>query len=166
MSNKLFAMKVRSLAILIGISSAGLGAQTVAQPAFPNFKTLVFLRGTCERLEIPGANLANNCRGSIVNMIYRDGRSSFAFTDGDRAMISFSGMGQNVAENLATQPVDHVSIATDNGASVKTEEAAGSCEFSNAFAGQAFVRCRAQSKSGNFFASFATDGSAPVVQEF
>jgi hypothetical protein len=129
-------------------------------------KTAIFLKGDCQRLALPTANLTPTCKGALVNMLYQDGRSSFMFSDSDRSMISFSGVGQHFAGDVATQPIDHVSIAGSGGAEVKSEDATGSCEFGNAYKGPTFVRCTANTASGIFTASFRTDGSRPDVVNF
>lgn len=154
----------RKLGITLAVFSGFLPADAAAQDV--PFKTLVFLKGSCERLMLPSDDLTPSCKPTLVNLLYRNGRSSFAFSDGDRSMISFSGMGQKVSGDLATQPVDHMTISTAAGTAVKSEDATGICEFSNAYKGEAFVRCTGKTTSGEFSASFRTDGSVPNIQEF
>lgn len=107
-------------------------------------------------------------------MIYLDGRSSFMFSDGtgdaDRALISFSGMGSPSGDS-AKQPVDHVSAArkstTDSGGTdVESEDATGTCESGDYYKGSIEIRCTAHTQSGNFTASFKTDGAKPEVVNF
>jgi hypothetical protein len=145
---------------------ASLAAPAVAQTA-P--KTAVFLRGTCEHLSIPAGDLTSTCKPSLVNMQYRDGRSSFMFSDGERSMISFSG-ARAAPDARAIQQLDHVSIATkgaSGGTDVSSEDATGTCDFGNVFAGaSARITCTAKTKSGTLNAIFRTDGAKPDVVDF
>jgi hypothetical protein len=157
----------------VSFRSFGLGfALIFALPAMEGaaqnvpFKTLVFLNGSCQRLVVPNTDLTTNCKPTIVNLLYRDGRSSFAFSDGDRAMISFSGMGQKVTGDSATQPVDHVTVSAAGGTDVRSEDANGACQFGNPYKGPALIRCTGKTKSGEFSALFQTDGAPPRVEEF
>jgi hypothetical protein len=153
-------LKLESTALLVALTFA-----TAAAAENPP-KQAIFLSGTCEQLSLAGLDLTRTCKGALVNILYEDGRSSFMFSDGDRSMVSFSGVGQTTHGDAAFQPVDHIAIAANPGPEVKTEDATGSCEFSNAYKGPAFVRCTAKTQSGDFTAVFKTDGSKPSVTDF
>lgn len=131
-------------------------------------KSATFLKGECGQLTIPTGDLTSACKKALVNMIYADGRSSFMFSDGDQAMISFSGFASQAGGGPATETIDHVSIATPDsgGTHVASQDAQGSCTFADFFAGQATIRCSASTPKGSFTASFTTDGSKPDVVNF
>jgi hypothetical protein len=100
-------------------------------------------------------------------MIYRDGRRSYAFSDGQQAMVSFSGAVERQDDQRGTLTLDHISVATNPGPQVESEDATGTCEFSNPFAGEpSFIRCSGRTASGEFSASFRSDGRPPARQDF
>lgn len=132
-------------------------------------KSAVFLKGTCEQLMTPSGNLTATCKDALVSMQYQDGRSSFMFSDGDRSMISFSGIGQQMNGDTANLQVDHISIArmaASDATEVRSEDASGTCEFGNVYKGSVYIRCTGKTASGSFTASFKTDGAKPDVVNF
>jgi|GEM_PF-4468643 len=155
--NSWFAMAAGSLAW---------AAQPSDDVRAPNWQTVYFLAGDCERLVTPGQDRSERCTATLVHMIYRDGRSSYAFSDGRDAMISFSGVAEAFDEERGILALDHISIASAPGPHVHSEDATGTCEFSNPFRGRSYIRCSGRTASGEFSASFSSDGQPPARQDF
>jgi hypothetical protein len=138
------------------------GIIAVRSVPVPNWQTIFFLRGTCQGLITPARDRSAGCAETLVHMIYRDGRTSYAFSEGREAMVSFSGIAETADDESGVLVLDHVSIATNPGPQVRSEDATGRCEFSNPFRGQSYVRCSARTASGEFTASFLSDGQPPA----
>lgn len=139
-----------------------------AQPAptpsgLENLQALIVISGTCERLVIAGRDASAGCRRAVVNLVYRNGRSSFGFTEGDERMVSFSGITQTSEGDEAEQALDMVTVAAEDGRSVDSAPASGSCAFSNPYRGRSYLRCRASTPAGVYEASFTSDGQPPSV---
>ena len=145
--------------------SLALLAGTAAAQAPSNLQRMMFVTGTCERLVVAGEDVTGRCRAVVVNLTYRHGRSSFAFSDADRRMISFSGMERSRTGEVVRQTLDLITIARGGGGEVETDgrTATGDCEFGDPFAGPAFIRCTARTAEGDYSASFTTDGEPPRV---
>jgi hypothetical protein len=141
----------RSAIIGLGFAAAAVAAAPApaAWQQVPNWETVYFLNGTCGRLVTPGQDRTSQCTGTLVHMVYRDGRTSYAFSQGASAMISFSGVEQVSEHKAGSLRLDHVSIATSPGSRVESQEASGSCTFTNPFRGEpATIRCSARTAKG------------------
>lgn len=145
--------------------TSGLAAPAAAQDA-SNLQSMVFLSGTCDRLVVAGRDATAACRGMVLNLNYRTGRTSFAFTEGENRMVSFSGMGTQAEGDVARHDLDLVTIAEGPQAAVTSEAATGACAYSNPYAGRSYVRCTAHTEAGEYSAAFTSDGRPPDVTRF
>src|ERR1051325_6700031 len=102
----------------------------------PNLRSMIFVTGSCERLTTPGRDRSASCRSTVVNLTYRGGRTSFAFTEADTAMVSFSGTREIRAGDRVTLILDMISVASNPGPTLDSAAATGSCDYSNPYAGR------------------------------
>ena len=148
-----------------GIFIMSLAAAQPAPSGLENLRAMIVLSGTCERLVIAGRDASAGCHRAVVKLVYRNGRSSFGFTEGGERMISFSGIAQTGEGDEVEQALDMVTVAAENGRDVHSSPASGSCAFSNPYRGRSYIRCRATSPAGIYEASFTSDGQPPSVHE-
>ncbi|MBN9082775.1 MAG: hypothetical protein BGP04_01125 [Rhizobiales bacterium 62-17] len=149
---------MRNLFSLIVLSLA----TGVAFPAAAQTKLLT-LKGTCQHLSGPGLK-SGPCHDTLMNTSYPDGRSGLYFVSRDKQIITFSGMGKHQVkqgEDAVVQPVDL--IVFGNKGNTRRLQAVGSCRFTNPYAGRATVECEATAQTGQYRASFISDGSTPTV---
>ena len=157
---------MRALATALATGAALAGAAPAPGQDLSNLQSMVFLTGSCERLVVAGRDATAGCRGVVLNLNYRTGRTSFAFTEGDARMVSFSGMGTRAEGDVARHALDAITIAEGPEAAVESLAATGSCEYSNPYAGRSYVRCTASTEAGDYRADFTSDGQPPDVREF
>ena len=139
-----------------------------AQGGLDNLVAIATMSGTCERLALPDRDLTRECAGRIGNSIHGDGRSGFAFFSG-HAVISFAGQDSAAVGDRATLHVDEILITrTDPGSAPRPEiiSAAGTCIYTNPYAGVATITCEAAARQGRYSAHFRSDGRPPDVQRF
>lgn len=148
-----------------GLAVAAVSAPAAAQD-LGNLQSMVILSGGCERLVVAGRDASAACRGAVVNLNYRTGRTSFAFTEGDARMVSFSGMSMPAEGDVARHALDMITVAEGPDAAVRSEAATGACEYSNPYAGRSYVRCTARTEAGDYVGTFTSDGSPPAVTSF
>ena len=99
-------------------------------------------------------------------MEYRDGRQSWAFGAKGTALVSFSGVEDQSAPSLSVFRIDHVTVASGGEAAARAETANGSCVLKVSVGKQLLVKCTARTRSGDFEASFTSDGNAPEAINF
>ncbi len=141
-----------SFATPVNAQSSGAGA--------PKGTILTFVRGSCTVLVLAGKDITPECSPALLNVAYPTGASSFMFTIGGTAMVSFFGRDNPAIGDHAMiylQRVTFKDSSTDNPSS----DVSGVCTYSNPFAGPAVIECNADSKDGQFRAVFTTDGKAP-----
>jgi len=151
-------------AIIAGLSLAG-----AAHAASSPLDYVATMNGTCSHLVYGGRDGSKACVPKVVNDVHKDGRTGFTFLVGDIAVITFSGVAPQVKDdaNTVTQPLDEVVLTlTGPGAAPKTVKAAGSCTYTNPYAGPGKVDCTAHTSQGSFEASFVSDGQTPSMQRF
>ena len=149
------------------LAAVALGGAAPAEPQI-DVSSMTFLSGHCERLTFAGRDLSGECRGTLVNIAYRSGRTSFAFS-GDGMMLSSSGIGEPIGDRDGALVLDLVTLAahgTATNVDVAPEAATGRCEYSNPYGGAASIRCAATFRSGEARAVFTTDGGTPERRDF
>jgi len=99
-------------------------------------------------------------------MEYRDGRQSWAFAAKGKALISFSGMEDQSAAAISVFKIDHVTVTSGANATARAQTATGSCVLTVPGGERFEVKCDAHTSSGDFDASFTSDGKAPEVINF
>ena len=77
-------------------------------------------------------------------------------------MVSFSGPSEARGGALVTLALDAITIASDQSEVLSAEQATGSCEYPDPFAGRAAIRCTARTEAGTFSAAFTSDGVPPM----
>ena len=128
-------------------------------------REIVSVTGACQQLVVAGDDRSAGCRSPATNINYRNGRTSFAFAVDD-VMVSFSGPSETRGGDHVTLALDGITVASDKGEVLSAEEATGSCEYPDPFAGRAAIRCTARTEAGQFSAAFTSDGVPPNVQAF
>ena len=156
---------LRALAVLGFAASSLLHAQGQTQPT-DDLESVAFVSGTCERMSVVGEDLSWACRGPLMNTRYRSGRLSFAIPTDDDLLLSFSGMDLWEEGDRIMLRLDRITVATSASPTAATETAEGICEFSDFFAGPARLVCAGRTPSGDFIATFASDGKPPRLEQF
>src|SRR4030095_120547 len=145
----------RSLMTAAGLSLA-LASASVAQEPAPQHhpppqqeqsgpqegpvREIVSVTGACQQLIVAGDDRSARCRGPATNINYRNGRTSFAFAVDD-VMVSFSGPSEARGSDLVTLALDGITVASDKGEVLSAEQATGSCQYPDPFAGRAAIHC-------------------------
>ena len=136
-----------------------------SEPQEGPVREIVSVTGACQQLVVAGDDRSAGCRGPATNINYRNGRTSFAFAVDD-VMVSFSGPSEARGGDHVTLTLDGITVASDKGEVLSAEEATGSCEYPDPFAGRAAIHCTARTQAGAFSAAFTSDGVPPNVQAF
>ncbi len=131
-----------------------------------NWKAVYTLTGQCGLLLTPGTDYTSSCSGTLFQMEYRDGRQSWAFGAKGKALISFSGMEDEGTPAISVFKIDHVTVTSGPNATARAETATGSCVLTIPGRERFQVKCNAHTSSGDFDASFTSDGKAPEVINF
>ncbi|HEV2572744.1 MAG TPA: hypothetical protein VGU72_13505 [Beijerinckiaceae bacterium] len=142
---------------IVLILTAGASFEAAAQTK------LLTLKGSCQHLSGPGLK-SGTCHDTLMNTSYPDGRSGLYFVSHDKQIVTFSGMGENQikqGEDAVVQPIDL--IVFGNKGNTRRLQAVGSCRFTNPYTGRATVECEATAQTGQYRASFISDGSTPTV---
>jgi hypothetical protein len=139
--------------------------QEQSEPQEGPVREIVTVTGACQQLVVAGDDRSAGCRGPATNINYRNGRTSFAFAVDD-VMVSFSGPSETRGGDVVTLTLDSITIASDKSEVLSAEEATGSCEYPDPFAGRAAIHCTARTEAGQFSAAFTSDGVPPNVQAF
>jgi len=121
------------------------------------------LDGTCSALTFNNNDRTKDCKGSIVNATYAGGKSSFMFTIGDQAIVSFYGKDSQAKGDVATLDIEQIGIVRIGGDTAPTHlPAKGKCTYTNPYAGASHIDCTAKIGSNMaFVASFVSDGKPP-----
>lgn len=152
------------VAVAAAVAIGALAASGSAAQDSPNLQSMAILTGTCERLIVADADRSAACHGALVNLTYRNGRTSFMFSDPQAQMaISFSGTSEVRAGDVVTLTVSMITRASGSTPTVDAEPASGTCDYSNPYAGRSYVRCTGTTASGGFSGSFTTNGEPPDV---
>jgi hypothetical protein len=161
-----------ALAVVVGLGAglcaSGASANPPQATGALDLAYLATMKGACSRLVMGGQDLSGACQPQILNQVYRSGRTGFTFVAGDKAIVSFSGMGQDQTHDNpdeANQPIDKVTF-TQIGADTKAEPATGVCSYTNPYKGPSTVKCVAKTARGEFSATFVSDGAEPAVTKF
>ncbi len=140
-----------------------LAVLTLVAPAYAAEPVNMFnLDGTCQSLEVDGIDLTDECKGSVLQMVYDIGRVGLYAFSGD-TLLTFSGMSDEVIGNEIHQELDKVLIGT-SADDIADIPARGTGVFENPFEGKpAQITCSARAKSGaTYELSFITDGKPPI----
>jgi hypothetical protein len=114
--------------------------------------------------------LAAECRGVMLNLIYENGRSSFVFyNEADDILVSFTGIsGDDVwQDDSIIQPLDRITVTQVHGDKVEPESlrAIGACRYTDPFTGVGAFSCVAETAGGRWLGEFRTNGEPPTVDE-
>ena len=139
--------------------------QEQTEPQEGPVREIVTVTGACQQLVVAGDDRSAGCRGPATNINYRNGRTSFAFAVDD-VMVSFSGPSEARGGDLVTLTLDSITIASDKSEVLSAEQATGTCQYPDPFAGRAAIRCTGRTEAGQFSAAFTSDGVPPNVQAF
>ncbi len=152
------------------IFAAAALALTVGSPALSQDRVLLDLtgiKGTCETLKTPEADLSGNCHWAVMSLHYDDGRRNFSFFSGtpeNQTIYAFSGvpdLTQVAEDGTVAMAVDQV--FSGKATEVTPVEVSGECRFTWPLTGKIKVNCTATAPAGGYSASFVSDGAAPVV---
>jgi hypothetical protein len=155
-------MKFKYVAIATLFAFAGNANAQSAATAGPKGTILTFVRGRCSTLVLAGKDMTAECTQVLVNAAYPTGNSSFMFTVGGNAMVSFFGRDNPAIGDHAMIYLQRVSFR-DSSPDNPSSEVSGICTYANPFAGPAVIDCKADSKDGPFRAVFTTDGRQPQI---
>ena len=174
MSAGLFRVLLSTAGLSIAFASASVAQKPQPQPpqqpdqSEPQegpVREIVSVTGACQQLVVAGDDRSAGCRGPATTINYRNGRTSFAFVVDD-VMVSFSGPSEARGGDHVTLNLDGITVASDKGEVMSAEDATGSCEYPDPFAGRAAIHYTARTEAGQFSAAFTSDGVPPNVQEF
>ena len=152
---------------LVLVKPATSASETLGTPI-----SVYMMRGVCSRLVFSGRNATDRCVPRVINASYVNGRTSFIFTVGDLAIVSFSGVRVDqvkITSNKVSQPVDSVTLTLLGMGSAThpvTTKAVGSCVYTNPYEGRATVSCSAQTSEGLMLGTFTSNGLPPEEAEF
>ena len=123
------------------------------------------MSGACTGTEAQGRDFSDQCSGLLANVEYSDGRISFVFqtTTTPVMTMSFSGQGRSQVHegpDVVVQPVDSTFVGVA-AAGPDHVAVAGTCRFTNPYAGPGIVSCSADGNLGHFAAEFRSDGRPP-----
>jgi hypothetical protein len=128
---------------------------------------MMTLDGTCKKLVVKGKDRTADCKGTLLNVDYSDGRTGFYFVTTDQLIVTFSNKGKQVHPdpNTAIAPVDMVIVGKDG--KFERITAVGTCKLTNPHLGRpAPVECKAEAASDVFEGFFISDGGKPDVKTF
>lgn len=130
--------------------------------------SIATMQGSCQKLILPGGgDQTAKCVGKILNVAYRDNRSSFRVAVGEALLVGFYGEDQAAVGDSATLVVSKVIVTLMGSNKTDALDATGECRYTNPYAGPGHVDCKATSKNGEVFElSFVSDGKPPSVQRF
>jgi hypothetical protein len=129
----------------------------------PKGTILTSVSGSCTVLVLAGKDITPECGPVLVNVAYPTGASSFMFSIGGTAIVSFYGRDNPAIGDHAMIYLQRVTFK-DSSSENPSSDVSGTCAYSNPFAGRALIECNADSKDGQFRAVFTTDGTAPKVE--
>lgn len=145
------------------LSQLALAALFLAAPIHAAEPVNMFnLDGNCESLLVDDIDLTDECKDSVMQMVYDVGRVGLYAFSGE-TIITFSGTSDEVIGNEIHQQLDKVLIGT-SADDIAEIAARGTCVFENPFQGTpAQITCSARAKSGaTYELSFLTSGEAPT----
>lgn len=156
-------MRLRLACMVIASLLSGLPAA-----AADRLQGIATLRGACTSLRLLEYDFTKGCAATLSNEIFASGRVDFTFATRPGTTVTFSGIGAQVkqGDNAAIQPVDRVIWKFEAGAPAHAIPAVGKCRYTNPNVGKAIIACEASASDGAYRATFATDGSPPVLREF
>lgn len=140
-----------------------LAAFALVAPAYAAEPVNMFnIDGTCESLLVDDVDLTDECKDSVLQMVYDVGRVGLYSFSGD-TIVTFSGASDEVIGNEIHQQLDKVLIGTSADDIVEIP-ARGTCVFQNPFEGTpAQFTCSASAKNGaTYELSFLTNGTEPT----
>lgn len=138
----------------------------VAAGELDNLATLATMDGTCHKLVIGGADATALCEPKVLNAAYKNGKSSFTFVAGDKAVVGFYGSDSRAQGNKAVLQVEAITLNLMMGRPSTMEAATGTCSYTNPYAGPSLIQCSAISSDMTFSANFVSNGEEPAVREF
>jgi hypothetical protein len=145
------------------LALTALAALTLVAPAYAAEPVNMFnIDGTCESLLVDDIDLTDECKDSVLQMVYDIGRVGLYTFSGD-TILTFSGASDEVIGNEIHQKLDKILIGT-SADDITEIPARGTCIFENPFEGiPAQITCSASAKNGaTYELSFLTNGQAPT----
>ena len=157
---------VSLIVVITGFSSAP--SLAFGDPDNP-LQELMMLGGECPQpmTRYGVVETASKCK-SIMNSLYKNGRTGFYFYNDD-FMITFSGVQPQVktSQDSAVQPIDLVltnDLKKGNPSQPIKLNSAGACSFANPFRGlPVTIKYSAERSKVQFADTFQSDGSKPVI---
>jgi hypothetical protein len=122
--------------------------------------------GTCKKLTVAGSDRTADCPTSLINIAYKNARSSFMVQVGDDSMVSFYGDDHAATGNTATLVLRSMTITRLGQTHARSVPATGECTYTNPYAGPSHVECHATTAEGDYALSFVSDGKPPHVTHF
>ncbi|MES2444518.1 MAG: hypothetical protein V4574_16960 [Pseudomonadota bacterium] len=129
--------------------------------------SIATMQGSCTRLVVPGGgDQTSRCTGKLLNIAYRDNRSSFRVAMGDILLLGFYGDDQAAVGDSAVLVVRKIIITRLGSNKTDTLDAVGECRYTNPYAGPSHVDCKASRPGEVYEFSFVSDGKPPAVTRF
>ena len=126
--------------------------------------TVAHLGGECRKLVIGDTDASAHCEPKVVNVAYDTGKSSFQFVARGKAVIGFFGTDNRAKGDEAVLDVEKITLNLLMGTPSTSDDAKGSCTYTNPYAGRSTIRCKAVVTRGQTFeASFVSDGKEPSL---